>query len=63
MIYWLKISLVLICLELVKLLGCYELIIICWFIFYWVGGLKKLLEVKNVFGKILKILGEILIGL
>lgn len=52
-----------ICVELVKVLGCYELMIICWFIFYRVGGLKKLLEVKNVFGKILKIFFEILVGL
>ncbi|MDY7007302.1 MAG: helix-turn-helix domain-containing protein [Cyanobacteriota bacterium] len=63
MIYWLKTNQVLTRPELAKLLGRHESTITRWLTLYRVGGLKKLLEVKNAPGKTSKISGEILAGL
>ena len=63
MIYWLKTSLVSTRWELAKLLGHHESTITRWLTLYRVGGLKKLLEVKNAPGKTSKISGETLTGL
>ena len=63
MIYWLKTNQVLSRPELAKLLGRHESTITRWLTLYRVGGLKKLLEVKNAPGKASKISGEILAGL
>ncbi len=63
MIYWGKISLVSTRSELAKLLGRHESTITRWLTLYRVGGLKKLLEVKNAPGKTSKISGETLTGL
>ena len=63
MIYWLKTNQVLTRPELAKLLGRHESTITPWLTLYRVGGLKKLLEVKNAPGKTSKISGETLTGL
>ena len=63
MIYWLKTNQVLTRPELAKLLGCHESRIIPRITLDRVGGLKKLLEVKNPPGKASKISPEILAGL
>ena len=59
MIYWLKTNQVLTRPELAKLLAHHESTIIRWLTLYRVGGLKKLLEVKNAPGKTSKISPEI----
>ena len=59
MIYWLKTNQVLTRPELAKLLGRHESTITPWLTLYQVGGLKKLLEVKNAPGKTSKISPEI----
>ena len=63
MIYWLKTNQVLTRPELVNLLGRHESTITRWLTLYGIGGLKKLLEVKNAPGKTSKISGEIWAGL
>ena len=63
MIYCLKTNQVLTRAELAKVLGRHELTITRWLTLYRAGGLKKLLEVKNVPGKTSKISPEILAGL
>ena len=63
MIYWLKTNQVLTRPELVNLLGRHESTITRWLTLYRIGGLKKLLEVKNAPGKTSKISGETLTGL
>ena len=59
MIYWLKTNQVLTRPELAKLLAHHESTIIRWLTLYRVGGLKKLLEVKNAAGKTSKTSPEI----
>ena len=63
MIYWLKTNQVSTRPELAKLLDRHESTITRWLRLYRVGGIKKLLEIKNAPGKTSRISGEVLAGL